>query len=43
MHGSLEIEIQGQKRKTKTLDKVVYDPDNQKVKSPERILSRQLK
>jgi len=28
--GNLEIEIQGQKRKTKILDKVVYDPDNQK-------------
>ena len=29
----LEIEIQGQRRKTKILDKVVYDPDNQKLKS----------
>ena len=31
--GSLEIEIQGQKRKAKILDKVVYDPDNQKLKA----------
>jgi len=31
--GNLEIEIQGQKRKTKTLDKVVYDPDNQKLRA----------
>jgi len=30
---NLEIEIQGQKRKTKILDKVVYDPDNQKLKA----------
>jgi len=31
--GSLEIEIQGQKRKAKILDKVVYDPDNQKLRA----------
>ena len=31
--GNLEIEIQGQKRKTKILDKVVYDPDNQKLRA----------
>jgi len=31
--GNLEIEIQGQKRKTKMLDKVVYDPDNQKLRA----------
>jgi len=31
--GNLEIEIQGQRRKTKILDKVVYDPDNQKLKA----------
>jgi len=30
---NLEIEIQGQRRKTKILDKVVYDPDNQKLKA----------
>jgi len=30
---NLEIEIQGQKRKTKILDKVVYDPDNEKLKA----------
>ncbi len=30
--GNLEIEIQGQRRKTKILDKVVYDPDNQKLR-----------
>ena len=30
---NLEIEIQGQKRKTKILDQVVYDPDNQKLRS----------
>jgi dimethylglycine dehydrogenase len=30
---SLEIEIQGQKRKTKILDKVVYDPDNKKLRA----------
>jgi len=30
---NLEIEIQGQKRKAKILDKVVYDPDNQKLKA----------
>jgi len=32
-NGDLEIEIQGQRRKTKILDKVVYDPDNQKLKA----------
>ena len=31
--GNLEIEIQGQKRKTKILDKVVYDPDNLKLRA----------
>jgi len=31
--GNLEIEIQGQRRKTKILDKVVYDPDNEKLKA----------
>ena len=31
--GNLEIEIQGQRRKTKILDKVVYDPDNKKLKA----------
>ncbi len=31
--GDLEIEIQGQRRKTKILDKVVYDPDNQKLRA----------
>jgi dimethylglycine dehydrogenase len=31
--GNLEIEIQGQKRKTKILDKVVYDPDNEKLRA----------
>ena len=31
--GNLEIEIQGQRRKTKILDKVVYDPDNQKLRA----------
>jgi len=31
--GSLEIEIQGQKRKAKILNKVVYDPDNQKLRA----------
>jgi len=31
--GNLEIEIQGQKRKAKILDKVVYDPDNQKLRA----------
>ena len=31
--GSLEIEIQGQKRKTKILDRVVYDPDNEKLRA----------
>jgi len=30
---NLEIEIQGQRRKTKILDKVVYDPDNQKLRA----------
>jgi len=30
---NLEVEIQGQRRKTKILDKVVYDPDNQKLKA----------
>jgi len=30
---NLEIEIQGQKRKAKILDKVVYDPDNQKLRA----------
>ena len=28
---SLEIEIQGKKRKTKILHKVVYDPENKKL------------
>jgi len=31
--GNLEIEIQGQRRKTKILDKVVYDPNNQKLRA----------
>ena len=31
--GKLEIEIQGQRRKTKILDKVVYDPDNKKLRA----------
>jgi len=31
--GNLEIEIQGQRRKAKILDKVVYDPDNQKLRA----------
>lgn len=31
--GNLEIEIQGQKRKTKILDRVAYDPDNQKLRA----------
>ena len=31
--GNLEIEIQGQKRKTKILDKVAYDPDNKKLRA----------
>jgi len=31
--GNLEIEIQGQKRKAKILDKVVYDPDNQRLRA----------
>jgi dimethylglycine dehydrogenase len=31
--GNLEIEIQGQRRKTKILDRVVYDPDNQKLRA----------
>jgi len=31
--GNLEIEIQSQRRKTKILNKVVYDPDNQKLKA----------
>ena len=31
--GNLEIEIQGQRRKTKILNKVVYDPDNQKLRA----------
>jgi dimethylglycine dehydrogenase len=31
--GNLEIEIQGQRRKAKILDKVVYDPDNKKLKA----------
>ena len=31
--GNLEIEIQGQRRKTKILDKVVYDPENQKLRA----------
>ena len=31
--GNLEIEIQGQRRKTKILDKVVYDPDNKKLRA----------
>ena len=30
---SLEIEIQGQKRKTKILGKVAYDPDNKKLRA----------
>ena len=30
---NLEIEIQGQRRKTKILNKVVYDPDNQKLRA----------
>jgi dimethylglycine dehydrogenase len=30
---NLEIEIQGQKRKAKILDKVVYDPDNKKLRA----------
>ena len=30
---TLEIEIQGQRRKTKILDKVVYDPDNEKLRA----------
>jgi len=30
---NLEIEIQGQKRKAKILHKVVYDPDNQKLRA----------
>jgi dimethylglycine dehydrogenase len=30
---NLEIEIQGKRRQTKILDKVVYDPDNQKLKA----------
>ncbi len=30
---NLEIEIQGQRKKTKILDKVVYDPDNKKLKA----------
>jgi len=29
----LEIEIQGQRKKTKILDKVVYDPGNLKLKA----------
>ena len=29
----LEIEIQGKKRKAKILDKVVYDPENKKLRS----------
>jgi len=29
----LEIEIQGQRKKTKILDSVVYDSDNQKLKA----------
>jgi len=28
---NLEVEIQGQKRKAKILDKVVYDPENKKL------------
>jgi len=31
--GNLEIEIQGQRRKTKILDNVVYDPDNEKLRA----------
>jgi len=31
--GNLEIEIQGLRRKAKILDKVVYDPDNLKLKA----------
>jgi len=31
--GNLEIQIQGQKRKAKILDKVVYDPDNQRLRA----------
>jgi len=31
--GNLEIEIQGQKRKAKILDQVVYDPDNQRLRA----------
>ena len=31
--GNLEIEIQGQRRKTKILDKVVFDPNNQKLRA----------
>ena len=30
---NLEIEIQGRKRKAKILDKVVYDPDNEKLRA----------
>jgi len=30
---NLEIEIQGQRRKTKIHHKAVYDPDNQKLKA----------
>ena len=30
---NLEIEIQGQRRKTKILDKVAYDPSNQKLRA----------
>ena len=33
MVASLEIKIQGQKRKAKILDKVVYDPNNQKLRA----------
>jgi len=31
--GNLEIEIQGQRRKTKILDQVVYDPNNHKLRA----------
>jgi len=31
--GNLEIEIQGQRRKIKMFDIVVYDPDNQKLRA----------
>ena len=31
--GNFEIEIQGQKRKAKILNQVVYDPDNQRLRA----------